>query len=232
MSPKPTKATTKKSTTLTAEEQAEIARQSSRTTRRGGHGGGNRVAEKAVNFGPSLKRLLGTLKPYRGVLSIVVVIAAIAVTMSVVGPKILGRATDVIFGGIMTRRIGERMPQARGLTTEQFIDQLRSSGRADGKLIDMLGQYPGLRIGAGIDFHRLGMIVLLALCLFTVSAILMYLQGVLLNTAVQRAMYGMRRQVSAKLDKLPLSYFDKQPRGELMSRMTNDIDNVAQTLTN
>lgn len=231
MSPKPTKATTKKSTTLTAEEQAEIARQSSRTTRRGGHGGGNRVAEKAVNFGPSLKRLLGTLKPYRGVLSIVVVIAAIAVTMNVVGPKILGRATDVIFGGIMARKIGERMPQAKGLTTEQFIDQLRSSGRADGKLIDMLGQYPGLRIGAGVDFHRLGMIVLLALCLFTVSAILMYLQGVLLNTAVQRAMYDMRSQVSAKLDKLPLSYFDKQPRGELMSRMTNDIDNVAQTLT-
>lgn len=234
MSSKPTstKATTKKSTALTAEEQAEIARQSSRTIRRGGgHGGGSRVAEKAVTFGPSLRRLLGTLKPYRGVLSIVIVIAAIAVTMNVIGPKILGRATDVIFGGIMTRKIGERMPQAKGLTTEQFIDQLRSSGRADGKLIDMLGQYPGLRIGAGVDFHRLGMIVLLALCLFTVSAILMYLQGVLLNTAVQRAMYDMRSQVSAKLDKLPLSYFDRQPRGELMSRMTNDIDNVAQTLT-
>ena len=85
MSSKPTstKATTKKSTTLTAEEQAEIARQSSRTIRRGGgHGGGSRVAEKAVNFGPSLRRLLGTLKPYRGVLSIVVAIAAIAVTMN------------------------------------------------------------------------------------------------------------------------------------------------------
>ena len=118
-----------------------------KNVQRGGGPGTGRVHEKAVNFGPSLSRLLGTLKPYRGVLSIVVAIAAIAVTMNVIGPKILGRATDVIFGGIMTRKIGERMPQAKGLTTEQFIDQLRSSGRADGKLIDMLGQYPGLRIG-------------------------------------------------------------------------------------
>nr|WP_245306600.1 ABC transporter ATP-binding protein [Acidipropionibacterium timonense] len=215
---------------MSKDEQAAIARQSSR--RGGGHGpGGGHVAEKAVNFGPSLRRLLGTLRPFRFVLGIVVVVAAISVALNVVGPKILGRATDVIFGGVLTTQIGNRYPSAKGMTTDQLIAQLKAAGQGNSKILDMLGQYPGLRIGDGIDMHRLGVIICIALACYALSAILMFLQGFLLNTAVQRAMYDMRRQVSDKLERLPLSYFDKQPRGELMSRMTNDIDNVAQTLT-
>lgn len=216
---------------LSDAERTQLARQSAR--RGGGPHGRGRVAEKAVNFGPSLRRLLGHLRPQRAVLLLVVVMAAVAVAFNVVGPKILGRATDVIFGGVVSGEIARRVPAAKGLTAQQLIDQVQASGQGSrfSKLIDMLGQYPDVVIGHGVDMHRLGVILGWALGLYVTSALLMFLQGFLLNTAVQRAIYDLRREVATKLEHLPLSYFDRQPRGELMSRMTNDIDNVSQTLT-
>ncbi|MCD1064234.1 ABC transporter ATP-binding protein/permease [Cutibacterium acnes] len=211
----------------TRNEQAEIARASSQQGHRG-----SQVAEKPISFGPSLKRLLGQLKPHRITLTIVVIMAAISVAFNVIGPKILGRATDVIFGGIVGKQIGKHIPAARGMSANTFINTLgkASHGGDRGKIITLLQQYPHVVIGSGIDFHRLGVIIGWALGLYACAALLMFLQGFLLNTAIQRSMYDLRRQVSAKLDKLPLSYFDGQPHGELMSRMTNDIDNVSQTL--
>lgn len=211
----------------TRNEQAEIARASSQQGHRG-----SQVTEKPISFGPSLKRLLGQLKPHRITLTIVVIMATISVAFNVIGPKILGRATDVIFGGIVGKQIGKHIPAARGMTAETFINTLgqASHGGDRGKIITLLQQYPHVVIGSGIDFHRLGVIIGWALGLYACAALLMFLQGFLLNTAIQRSMYDLRRQVSAKLDKLPLSYFDGQPHGELMSRMTNDIDNVSQTL--
>ncbi|MEH1477792.1 ABC transporter ATP-binding protein [Cutibacterium avidum] len=206
-------------------EHAELARASSRR-------GGGRVAEKPISFGPSLRRLLGQLKPHRLVLTTVVIMAVISVTFNVIGPKILGRATDVIFGGIVGKQLGRHVPQTRGMTAGEFIDKLGQAGQSGdrGKIITLLQQYPDVIIGSGIDFHRLGVIMAWALGLYACAALLMFLQGFLLNTAIQRSMYDLRRQVSAKLERLPLSYFDGQPHGELMSRMTNDIDNVSQTL--
>lgn len=206
-------------------EHAELARASSRR-------GGGRVAEKPISFGPSLRRLLGQLKPHRLVLTIVVIMAVISVSFNVIGPKILGRATDVIFGGIVGKQLGRHVPQARGMTAGEFIDKLGQAGQSGdrGKIITLLQQYPDVIIGSGIDFHRLGVIMAWALGLYACAALLMFLQGFLLNTAIQRSMYDLRRQVGAKLERLPLSYFDGQPHGELMSRMTNDIDNVSQTL--
>lgn len=206
-------------------EHAELARASSRR-------GGGRVAEKPISFGPSLRRLLGQLKPHRLVLTTVVIMAVISVTFNVIGPKILGRATDVIFGGIVGKQLGRHVPQTRGMTAGEFIDKFGQPGQSGdrGKIITLLQQYPDVIIGSGIDFHRLGVIMAWALGLYACAALLMFLQGFLLNTAIQRSMYDLRRQVSAKLERLPLSYFDGQPHGELMSRMTNDIDNVSQTL--
>lgn len=217
--------------TLAAEERAAIARRSSR--RGGGRGPGSaRVAEKAVNFGPSLRRLLGQLRPHRAVLIVVVVLATISVSFNVIGPKILGRATDIIFGGVVARQVGNRVPQARGMTAQQFIDQLEASGVSGdrARLVDLLRQYGDVTIGDGIDFHRLAVVICWALGLYVCASVLMYIQGFLLNTAIQRSMYDLRSQVSSKMERLPLSYFDSQPHGELMSRMTNDIDNVSQTL--
>ena len=187
-----------------------------------GHGPmAQNVAEKAINFGPSLRRLMGMLRPERMLFAVVVAMGTVAVVASVVGPKILGKATDVIFNGV----IGRQLPA--GMTKEQVIEMLRAGGQ--GQLADMLG---GLNVvpGQGIDFSLLGRWLLLALGLYVASALLGFLQNFLLNRAVQRTVYRMRDEVRAKLDQLPLRYFDAQPRGELLSRITNDMDNVSQTL--
>ena len=84
--------------------------------------------------------------------------------------------------------------------------------------------------GVGIDFGLLGEILLVALGLYVVSSLLLWWQGYLLNGAVQRSIYRMRNEVQTKINRLPLSYFDRSPRGELLSRVTNDIDNISQAL--
>ena len=194
----------------------------------GGHGpmGMVRATEKAVNFLPSLKRLLGHLRPERVLIGLVVAMAAVGVSFTVVGPKIIGRATDVIFGGVVGKALeGQGIPA--GTPAGVVADMLRRSGQ--GEMADMV-QKMGVVVGQGIDYDRLGRILLLAIGLYVASALLGFLQGYLLNGVVQRSIYRMRQEVSAKLDRLPLSYFDKQPRGELLSRVTNDIDNISQTL--
>ena len=84
--------------------------------------------------------------------------------------------------------------------------------------------------GVGIDFSLLGEILLVALGLYVISSLLLWWQGYLLNAAVQRSIYRMRNEVQTKINRLPLSYFDRSPRGELLSRVTNDIDNISQAL--
>jgi len=183
--------------------------------------GQGRPVEKSLNFLPSLKRLLGHLAPERMILSLVVLLAVVGVFMNVLGPKILGMATDVIFTGV----IGKNLPS--GPSKEQVIAALRAQGNnryAD--MLERLNVVPGL----GIDFRLLGELLLLALGLYLVASLLLWLQGYLLNGAVQRSIYRLRSQVEEKINRLPLSYFDKQSRGELLSRVTNDIDNISQSL--
>jgi ATP-binding cassette, subfamily B, multidrug efflux pump len=180
-----------------------------------------RPVEKSLNFLPSLKRLLGHLAPERMILILVVLLAVVGVIMNVLGPKLLGMATDVIFTGV----IGKNLPS--GASKEQVIASLRAQGNdkfAD--MIERLNVVPGL----GIDFMLLGELLLLALGLYLVSSLFLWLQGYLLNGAVQRSIYRLRSQVEEKINRLPLSYFDKQSRGELLSRVTNDIDNISQSL--
>lgn len=185
-----------------------------------GPGGGPGI-EKSMNFWPSTKRLLGHLRPERVIIILVIGMAVIGMALNVVGPKILGWGTDIIFTGV----VGKMLPP--GGTKEQVIEQLRASGQdtfAD--MVQRLDVVPG----QGIDFTALGQVLLLALGLYILSSGFMLWQGYLLNGAVQRSIKTMRDEVEAKINKLPLSYFDRQPRGELLSRVTNDIDNVSQTL--
>ena len=180
-----------------------------------------RPVEKSVNFFPSLRRLLGHLAPERMILILVVLLAVIGIAMNVIGPKILGTATDVIFTGV----IGKDLQS--GATKEQVVAALRAQGNnkfAD--LVERLNVVPG----HGIDFTLLAKLLLLALVLYLIASLFLWLQGYLLNGAVQRSIYTLRRQVEDKVNKLPLSYFDKQTRGELLSRVTNDIDNISQAL--
>ena len=150
-----------------------------------GHGVG--TGEKAASFGPSLRRLLGHLRPEIGIVYAVIAMVILGTIANAVGPAILGRATDIIFNGVV-------------------------------------------RDGSGIDFTALGNVLLLALACYVVAGLFTWSSGILINGVVQRSVYRMRQQVSAKINRMPLKYFDNQPRGELLSRVTNDVDNVAQSL--
>jgi ATP-binding cassette, subfamily B, multidrug efflux pump len=149
-----------------------------------GHGVG--TCEKAASFGPSLRRLLGHLRPEILFVYAVIAMSIVGTIANSVGPAILGWGTDIIFNGV--------------------------------------------RNGSGIDFNALGSVLLLALGCYLVAGLFTWTSGLLINGVVQRSVYRMREQVSAKINRMPLKYFDNQPRGELLSRVTNDVDNVSQSL--
>ena len=186
-----------------------------------GHGPPGMVGQKAENFGPSLRRLVGRLRPEARKLSVVIATAVVSVGLSAIGPRILGHATDLLFAGI----IGARLPA--GMTKAQAIAAARASGQ--GKIADLLSGID-LVPGQGVNFTALGHVLLIVLAVYLGSVLLQYLQGYLLNDVVQNTVYRMREAVEDKLNTLPLSYFDHQPRGELLSRVTNDINNVSQSM--
>ncbi len=179
------------------------------------------VGQKALNFGPSLKRLVSHLKPHRTKVIFLLIAAVASVALAAIGPRVLGRATDIVFAGA----VGAKLPA--GLTKAQAIDGARAAGQD--QIADMLSGID-FTPGVGIDFHALGIVLLVVIALYVGSALLSYLQGWLLNDVVQATIYQLRADVEDKLNRLPLKYFDRQPRGELLSRVTNDIDNVSQSL--
>ncbi|MEU6073059.1 ABC transporter ATP-binding protein [Micromonospora sp. NPDC047074] len=174
-----------------------------------------------MNFGPSARRLMGRLRPQRLQLVAVIALAVISVGLSVVGPKVLGWATDVIFTGV----IGRQLPA--GTTADQAVDAARAAGNDN--FADMLARMDVVP-GVGIDFAALAGVLLLALGLYLAASLLSWWQGWLLNGVVQRTVLRLRAEVEDKLNRLPLPYFDRQPRGELLSRVTNDIDNISTSL--
>jgi ATP-binding cassette, subfamily B, multidrug efflux pump len=182
--------------------------------------GGQRT-EKSLDFKGSSRRLIGTLKPHRLLVGLSFLLAAVSVTLSVLGPKLLGDATNLIFSGV----ISSRLPA--GVSKAQDIARLRAEGK--GTEADLL-QAVHVVAGQGIDFDHVGQVLLLVLVVYVFSSIGMLMQGRLTATIVQRLVFSLREQVQAKLARLPLSYFDRQPRGEILSRVTNDIDNLAQSL--
>ena len=160
-------------------------------------GGGIGVpAEKAMTFGPSAKRLVGRLAPERTLVIIVIVLGVVSVLLSVVGPALLGMATNIIVDGVF--------------------------GNDDGA-----GQAGD---GAGIDFAALQVLLGIVLLVYVFSSVFSWLQAYLLNGVTQRTVYRLREEVQAKLNRLPLTYFDRVQRGEVLSRVTNDVDNISQSL--
>lgn len=182
---------------------------------------GQSVGQKAENFGPTIRRLIGMLAPERIRLILVILLAVVGVALSSYAPRVLGQATDLLFAGI----IGRQLPE--GISREAAIEGARATGQ--GQFADMLSGIDFVP-GQGIDFGAIAAVILFVLGLYVASSLFSFLQGWLLNDAVQNTVYRMRSSVEDKLNALPLSYFDQQPRGELLSRVTNDIDNVQQTL--
>ena len=187
----------------------------------GPFGGPGLPPEKAKDFKGSLGRLAGTLRPEASRIMIVVLLAVLSVTCSVVGPKILGTATDILFDGV----VGKQLPA--DLTKQQVIDGLRAAG--DTRQADLISGM-NLTPGVGVDFTALRNVLLFVAAIYVLSSAFAWGQSYVMAGVSQRTVYRMRRDVDAKLSRLPLSYFDSHPRGDTLSRVTNDIDNIANSL--
>ncbi|HEY8437923.1 MAG TPA: ABC transporter ATP-binding protein, partial [Candidatus Limnocylindrales bacterium] len=177
--------------------------------------------QKSKDFRGSLRRLFGHLRPEAPRLAAVFGLAVVSVLITVIGPKIIGRAFDLIVEGFVSKQL------PAGVTQQQAIDQARAAG--DSRIADMLSGMH-LHPGTGIDFTALGGIVVTLVALYLASAVFNWGQAFLMAGVSQRTVYRLRLDVDAKLGRLPLRYFDTVPRGDLLSRVTNDIDNIGQSL--
>lgn len=178
-------------------------------------------AARSRDFKGSAVRLLKRLAPQRSLTALVIALAVGGIAIGVIGPRILGHATDLLFNGV----IGRELPA--GLSKDQAIEAARARG--DGTFADLLS---GMNVvpGRGVDFTAVAHTLMLALSLYLVAALLVWLQARILNVVVQRTMAAIRTEIEHKVHRLPLSYVDGRQRGELLSRVTNDVDNVQSSL--
>jgi ATP-binding cassette subfamily B multidrug efflux pump len=178
-------------------------------------------AKKAQQFWPSAKRLMGLLKPEAAGIYVVVGMVIISVILNVIAPKVLGQAMDVIFGGV----VGKQLPS--GVSKDQFVEGLRAQGQNN--FADMISRME-LVPGTGIDFQKLTVLISAVLLMYFVANIFLWLQGYVLNRIVMKVIRQLRDDTEKKLNRLPLNYFDTRQRGDVLSRVTNDVDNVQQAL--
>lgn len=182
---------------------------------------GARGPEKSENFWDTTKRLFRELRPEYVRIAASLILTALAVAFTVAGPKLLGDGTNIIFNGVAARYI------PAGMTKAQYVEQLRAEGET--QLADMLASME-IVPGSGVDFGALAKVLIIAASVYALAALFHYLIGLIVRMMVQQTGYRMRNQVQAKIDKLPLSFIDSRRRGDLMSRVTNDVDNVTQSL--
>jgi ATP-binding cassette subfamily B protein len=178
-------------------------------------------AAKSKDFRGSFRRLLGELRPERLLLVAVLALGVISVVFAVIGPKLLGNATNVLFEGV----VGKGLPA--GFTVEQIIAGLRARG--EDNLADMLASMD-VTPGVGVDFGALTGILAIVAGVYILSSIFSWAQTYIMAGVTQRTVYRLRRRVDEKLGRLPLAYFDRQSRGDILSRVTNDIDNISNSL--
>src|SRR5438874_1787533 len=186
----------------------------------GGFGGMQLPAQKSKNVNKTLRQLLQRLRPEWMPIAVSAALALAYVALSVIGPKIIGNATNVIFNGV----IGRSLPA--GLTKAQAVAQLRAHGK--GQIADLVS---GANVvpGQGIDFTTLGQILVLAALVYVFASLFQWVLAYIMAGVAQRTVFGLRRDTEAKLARLPLKYFDRHPHGDLLSRVTNDIDNITTT---
>ena len=157
-----------------------------------GRGGGlGQKTEKAKNFKGTMLHLAGYLKHYKISVIVVILFACCSSVFSIVGPKVLGKATTKLFEGLMAWAMGT------GLLT---------------------------------DFRYIRNRLLLLVVLYLVSAIFSYLQSYIMSGVSMKITYELRKNISEKMNRLPLNYYDTRTHGEILSRITNDVDTVSQTL--
>ena len=189
----------------------------------GGRMGGGPAApvQRTKDFSGTARRLFGRLRPERVKLVISLLLGVVSVAFMVTGPKILGNATNVLFNGVVSKQLPV------GVTQQQAEAMLRSHGQS--QIADMISGM-SLTPGAGVDLNALGRVLGLAAAVYLLGAAFNFGQGYLLAGVTQRTMYGLRAQIEQKLARLPLRYFDSHPHGDILSRVSNDIDNLTTTL--
>ncbi|OBA78739.1 ABC transporter ATP-binding protein [Mycobacterium sp. 1164966.3] len=177
---------------------------------------------RSRDFTGSLTRLVKRLAPQRRLVAVVITLAITGTAIGVAVPRILGHATDLLFNGV----VGKGLPA--GITKAQAVAAARQRG--DTAFADLLS---GMNVvpGRGVDFGAVGRTLALALTLYVLAALLLWVQARLLNVTLQRTMVGLRSDIEEKVHRLPLAFFDGRQRGELLSRVTNDVDNLQTSLS-
>lgn len=172
-------------------------------------------------FRRSLMRVARRLGPQSRLIAAVAALSVGSIALAVIGPRVLGHATDLLFNGV----IGKQLPA--GLTKDEAIQTLRARG--DNGFADLVS---GMDVvpGRGIDFGAVARTLMIAMAIYLSAALLVWVKGRMLNVIVQRTILSLRADAEDKLHRLPLSYFDGHQRGELLSRVTNDIDNIETSL--
>lgn len=148
------------------------------------------AGEKAHNFRGTMKKLMGYLGVYKISIAVVVIFAVASTVFSIVGPKILGKATTKLFEGVMAKISGT----------------------------------------GNIDFAYIGRIIVLLAVLYTIGSLFAYVQGWIMSGVSMKISYKFRKDISEKINRMPLKYFDRTNHGEVLSRVTNDVDTLSQTL--
>ena len=149
------------------------------------------AGQKANDFKGTMRKLIAYLSKFKISIILVIVFAIGSASFSIVGPKILGKATTKIFEGLVSKVSGGNV---------------------------------------GIDFNAIGKIFTFLLFLYLISALFSFIQGFIMSGISQKVSYNLRKEISAKLDRLPMKYFDTKTHGEILSRITNDIDTLNQSL--
>jgi len=188
-----------------------------------GQGGrrGMMPGEKPKDFSGTVKRLLAYFKPEMIRLIIVVILTITSVVFTVYAPRILGNATNELFKGIISKQLPP------GVTKDQVIAMLKARGQDQfAEMISNMDLVPG----AGVDFTAIGKILLTLAVIYLLAALFQWLQQYIMAGVSQRTVYRLRRDVDQKLQRLPLRYYDSHPHGDILSRVTNDVDNIAHTL--
>jgi ATP-binding cassette subfamily B protein len=194
----------------------------------GGHGpmgGAMMPVEKAKNFRATFRRLLGELRPERKWIGMVAVVALFSTAGQVFGPKILGNGINKLMDGLVGKMMGQYGVPA-GTTHDQAVQALRNAHSPLADLVASTNAIPGV----GVDFGALGMILLGLIALYLMATFFSWVSWYTMAGVSQRTVFRLRREVDQKLGRLPLKYFDTHPRGDILSRVTNDIDNIANTL--
>ncbi|HEX7491470.1 MAG TPA: ABC transporter ATP-binding protein [Candidatus Limnocylindrales bacterium] len=180
-------------------------------------------AEKAKNFRASFRRLLGELRPERAKIALVVLVALFSTAGQVFGPKILGNGINQLMDG-MVGKMMTGLPA--GTTHDQVVAALRAAHDPRADLVASTNAVPGV----GVDFNTLAMVLIGLAALYLMATFFSWVAWYTMAGVSQRTVYRLRRDVDQKLGRLPLKYFDTHPRGDILSRVTNDIDNIANTL--